>query len=736
MSAPVYIHQEVSGTGNIVAGTGDIRISYQLDAAADAEQRLLRELLEQVRRFWIEDQLQALAPGELILLNRESRPWAVAHPLDDVPAVHDRDRETIAARHSTASVYDDCGRALLILGEPGTGKTVTLLDLTRTLIGRARASERFTEPVPVVLPLSTWPDGSDRFLDWVLVQLGSLYSVGRKSALGLLNNRRLVLLLDGLDEIRPEQRAACIHAVNAFAADPGVPGLVICCRRQEYRELIAESADNRLKLNQAIVLEALTPAQIDAHLAAAGRPLAGLRERLPHDPVLSDLARTPLLLNLMSEAYRDIDAAVLQHHQGDALTGREQQLFNTYIERMFEQKAHGSLPYPPERTLTWLGWLARQTGRRHQTVFLIDKLQPDWLTGPDQRWLYVLISRVLGGLLFGLALGLSEWPDEAFAIRDPGFKLALGLSYGLGAGLLIALVDGLRLRGDPTPARTGPGHFLLWVLLYGSIWGLAAGHPALFLTGRFEATSAAGWGLIGGLLFAVRGRRASAGDDIRTTERLQWVWRDAPSGMLKGLAAGLLGALLLLGVYRIPFGFDGSSVYPVGFIATVALSGLALGALVGGVIGGLRRRTIELRIRPNLGMIRTAANLLLIVPLVVLTGSLSIMALAWLIGESPVTGLTLGLVIGSIIGLIAVLGYGGMDLIRHYTLRALLGWRATAPWRFGDFLDHARQLRLLHKVGPGYAFPHEFFRRHFAALDPQAPGLSRRFEDTSHEQDI
>lgn len=732
MSAPVYIHQEVSGTGNIVAGTGDIRITYQLDAAADAEQRLLRELLEQVWRFWIEDQLQALAPGELILLNRESRPRAVAHPLENVAAVHDRDSETIAAQRSTASLYDDCGRALLILGEPGTGKTVTLLDLARTLLGRARASERFTEPVPVVLPLSTWPDGSDRFLNWVLAQLGSLYSVGRKAALGLLNNRRLVLLLDGLDEIRPEQRAACIQAINVFAADPGVPGLVICSRRQEYRELIAESTDNRLKLNQAIVLDALAPPQIDAYLAAAGRSLAGLRERLPHDPVLSELARTPLLLNLMSEAYRDADPAALQDNQGSALTEREQHLFNSYIDRMFQQRVHGALPYPPERTLSWLSWLARQIGYRRQTVFLIDKLQPGWLPGPGWRWFYALISRGLAGLLFGLALGLSEWPDESFAIREPGFKLALGLLYGLGAGSLIALIDGLRLRDDAAPARTGPGYFLLWVPVYGSIWGLAAGHPALFLTGRFEATSAAGWGLIGGLLFAVRGRRASAGDDIRTTERLQWVWRRVPSGLLKGLAGGLLGALLLLGVYRAPPGLE-SSAYPAGFIATVVLSGLLLGALVGIPVGGLQRRTIELRIRPNLGMIRTAANLLMIVPLVVLIGGLATMALGWWIGESFVTGLTLGLVIGSIIGLLATLGYGGMDLIRHYTLRALLSQSGTAPYRFGVFLNHARQLRLLHKVGPGYAFPHEFFRRHFALL---APDALRRFEDTRHEQDV
>ena len=730
MAAPVYIHQEVIGTGNIVAGTGDIRITYQLDAVADAERRLLRELLEQVRRFWIDDQLQALAPGELILLTKETRPQAVAHPLNSVSAIHDRDRTPIAARHSTVSVYDDCGRALLILGEPGTGKTVTLLDLARALINRVRDSEHFTEPIPVVLPLSTWPDGRDRFLDWVVGQLGNLYSVGRKSALELLQHRRLVLLLDGLDEIRPQQRASCIHAINVFAADPGVPGLVVCCRRQEYRELIAESSDNRLSLNQAIVLEALTLAQIDAHLAAAGQPLAGLRECLPLDPVLSDLARTPLLLNLMSEAYRGIDASVLQHHQGKALVEREQDLFNTYVKRMFEQKTYHAPPYPIEQTLSWLSWLARQTGQRHQTVFLIDKLQPDWLDEIGQRWLYVLISRVLVGVLFGLALALSEWPAKDFTLVDPGRKLALGLLYGVGAGLLIAFVDGFRLRVEAILA--GAGYFPFWVLVYGSIWGLAAG----YLVGHFEPTSAVAWGLIAGLLFAVRGQQSSYSDDIRTTERLQWVWCGVPFGILKGLGGGLLGALLLLGVYRAPPDLQGNSANTLGFILTVAMVGLVLGALVGFLVGGFQRRTIELHVRPNMGMVRTAANLLLIVPLVISISCLSLMLLAELINEPLTTGLTLGLVLGSLVGLLAALGYGGMDLIRHYTLRTLLSLYGLAPWRFGDFLDYARRLRLLHKVGPGYAFPHEFFRRHFATLDPQVPVVLQRLEDTNHETDI
>ena len=51
------------------------------------------------------------------------------------------------------AIYDATG-LLLILGEPGSGKTTTLLDLARTLLDRAENDIK--ERVPIVLNLSSW----------------------------------------------------------------------------------------------------------------------------------------------------------------------------------------------------------------------------------------------------------------------------------------------------------------------------------------------------------------------------------------------------------------------------------------------------------------------------------------------------------------------------------------------------------------------------------------------------
>ena len=52
------------------------------------------------------------------------------------------------------TAFNELGRQLVILGEPGAGKTVTLLQLCRELIAEARTDAH--KPIPIVLALSSW----------------------------------------------------------------------------------------------------------------------------------------------------------------------------------------------------------------------------------------------------------------------------------------------------------------------------------------------------------------------------------------------------------------------------------------------------------------------------------------------------------------------------------------------------------------------------------------------------
>jgi Cdc6-like AAA superfamily ATPase len=68
-------------------------------------------------------------------------------------------------------VFDCVSHSLLILGEPGFGKTVTLLELVRSLLELTGGDD--IQPVPLVLSLSYWSNFPTKPEDWVAHELVS-----------------------------------------------------------------------------------------------------------------------------------------------------------------------------------------------------------------------------------------------------------------------------------------------------------------------------------------------------------------------------------------------------------------------------------------------------------------------------------------------------------------------------------------------------------------------------------
>ena len=93
-----------------------------------------------------------------------------------------------------------------------------------------------------------------------------------------IENNDLILLLDGLDEVKAEHRRACADAINKFRPEYGMTGIVVCSRTREYEELAS-----RLKLNNAVLIQPLTREQIDRYIAAGGPQLAALGNAMRTD---------------------------------------------------------------------------------------------------------------------------------------------------------------------------------------------------------------------------------------------------------------------------------------------------------------------------------------------------------------------------------------------------------------------------------------------------------------------
>lgn len=725
----VHVEQVVSGSGNYVTGTGDITV-VSLSAAAVEAWAPLRELAAQVRQFWVEGVLEKSLDAEARLqLGMERAPDAVEHPWEQVLHVPDREARAVPDGRPVLDVFDDVGQKLLVLGAPGTGKTTTLLHLARQLLQRDAADP--TRPVPVVFNLATWTRG--RPLDvWLTAELRARYGWAEPQGRAWVGARRLLLLLDGLDEVPEPDRAACVAAINAFGEAYGVSGLAVCCRLAEYEALVATGV--RLKLGGAVTLRPLTPGQVDAYLDRYGPRLAALRAVVREDGELRHLAETPLILNVMTLAYAGLSEADLHDPALDTVEERRDHLFQTYVDRMFERRGKRASPWTRAETVGWLGVLAREMRARHTSLFAVESLQPDWLPRPH-RWAYALLTRGMAGLVLGVLLSAAV----LISVERPSLGLfsvfgrAIWMS-GL-AGLLAGAWDGFRL-GDRPPA-TGP----LAVALRAAGLLVTYGLAFTILTVLFGVVRSAealqvafGTGMVFGLWFALffssKGAGRGAGDDIRPAERLEWSWPDARSGLMRGLLAGVgLGIVVVVawafigarsGLLRSVSDWAGATV---GFVVL----GVAVCLPVFGVVGGLRPRRHEDKDRPNAGIrlsIRSALRVsLYAMPVATLAVGMVLTIYDLGDGLAPPWRAVLGggLLVGAVIGV----WYGGVEALRHYGLRLMLRASGRAPLRVVRLLDHAVALVFLRRAGGSYLFVHRFLLDHFAARasgSPAEPG--------------
>jgi MFS family permease/DNA polymerase III delta prime subunit len=703
-----------------------------LPPAEAKERRELSILLDKVKTFWIEGVLEkSVHTIALIDLGKETQAEAVAHAWEQILELPDQSRQTLPPDKKISHIFDELNRALLILGAPGSGKTITLLQLARDLIAQAEQDESFSQPVPVVFNLSTWTKGQP-LVDWLVEELSVKYQIPKRIGRPWLEDNRILPLLDGLDEVKDEVEAAsCVEAINHFGQEYGLSGVVVCSRIEEYTRLPV-----RLKLNGAIRLQPLTLAQVYEYLDAAGSKLDALREALQKDKDLQELAKSPLILGIMSLAYQDVSLDIPTHQSLATTEARRQHLLDTYIERMFKRKGEQTKRYTDEQTKGWLSWLARGMEQHNQSIFLIEQLQPNWLVGQSSSWAYLLTSRIITLLLFGLITGLVFAVSYArllrvtdTLIRGPGGWLIFGLFIGLVAGLLLALIDGIRYhrQHQNVGVETEPDRRQKVFNIVGL--GLLLGVPTGLITWLF-AGPWLGLGLVvatgvgAGLFFGLSEGRASLNRDILTVEALAWSWQRGLKSVLVGLGGGLI-----LGLF---FGWfftqnqDILESYTRSYIARrlgerlfipgVGLFYCLFGGVVGFLFGGLGSNFVETKIRPNEGIRLTLRNALLTGP----GFGLMIMLAGWLIFVplfGVQNGLDVGVGWGLLFALLAFAWYGGIDVIEHYTLRVLLWFQGHTPPHYIQFLDYAAERIFLQKVGGGYIFIHRLLLEHFAEME-------------------
>lgn len=396
-----------------------------------------RRMVGRVRDTWINGILsRSLHKASLITLDLQELPDALENPWHLTVPESQLPTRLLPSGTSIVQVYDKVDGDLLILGEPGAGKTTLLLELTRTLLRRADQDEN--QPIPVVFTLSSWATKQLPLAEWLVEEMFLKYHVPRRVGMEWIHKNQLVILLDGLDEIKQSARTACIQAINLYKDQHEIVPVVVCCRQVDYF-----AVEMRVRLRQAVQIQSLTAEQIDQYIVGMGKQLAAVRSALEEDADLHKMAQSPLMLSILTLTYSSQEKASKGFLLQGSFDTRRRQILACYVQRMLARRVEAR--YTETQTVSWLSWLARQMQQRSQMEFYVERMQADWLSGGrSYNRYYSVVLRVIYGIQGLVVAALFAW------IR--GGKV--GNAFGVGSGLFGQLGAG---NGNTIFAWMAPG---------------------------------------------------------------------------------------------------------------------------------------------------------------------------------------------------------------------------------------------------------------------------------------
>lgn len=512
------------------------------------ESKNRQRLLSRVRAFWITGVLEhSLHNAALITLGLHEQPDAVENPWRLAVQELNLPSHPLPPGIRITQVYDDADGELLILGEPGSGKTTLLLELARDLLDRAERDGSY--PMPVVFNLSSWAVKQQPIIDWLIEELNTKYQVQRELSQSWVQTDQILPLLDGLDEVTPRCRAACVEAINAYRREHSIVSTVVCSRSAEYLALM-----NRALLRTAVVVQPLTKQQIDDYLSKADGKLASVQTALRTNPVLEKFVTTPLILSVLALAYHGKPLEDLP--MIGSSTAQLRQVFATYIERVLQHRRAKS-NYTPRQMVCWLKWLAQQMRQHNLTIFYIEHMQPDWLSDGRSSRSYprIVAGAVIGlflGLISGLLIGIN-WGQIIGSFQGLLVGSFQGLLVGLVGGSLFGAIGGLLFGAFGAPLELvsswmieiKPAEIVDWswvnmqrnilkALYYGCILGLISGVMSSFYDNPLRSSG----GLFGGFFNQLLnelfyGRHSALFDKV-------------PSGIFDGAAIGSITAFVIV----------------------------------------------------------------------------------------------------------------------------------------------------------------------------------------------
>ncbi|MEV6871578.1 NACHT domain-containing protein [Amycolatopsis sp. NPDC051128] len=401
---------------------------------------------------------------------------------------------------------------LVVLGEPGSGKTILVVRLVLDLLAPGR--RKTGDPVPVLLSMASWRPEAEGLASWLEARLivdfpalarraaNTLDADRTTLARTLLERGQIIPILDGLDEMPASARRAAVAEVNRMI-QPG-RRIVLTSRTDAYRDVANPGFGTGVALTAAagIRLDPLPGADAAAYLRrAAGGPSGAQRwddvgaalTAGAGETAVSRGLGTPLMVALARALY-DPGPGITAHaapEPGELLGFSrpeqiEEHLFRGFVGAVYRPRAGAKRRWTAGQAEEWLGFLAHhlerdrrgapgfgwwqlpgvfRTGSQRQTVLVLPVLLVALFAGGTTAVLYGMDGNgVTAGAQVAATAVVVGWVTQRFTGRAGAAVVAA----------LLGWMAGWFTSGEISPLGVpGPGSVVVSLLA-----GLAAGLAA------------------------------------------------------------------------------------------------------------------------------------------------------------------------------------------------------------------------------------------------------------------
>lgn len=350
---------------------------------------------------------------------------------------------------------------LVILGEPGSGKSALSLRLAQKLIEDRRAGA----PVPVVFTLRTWTEPTTGWRQWLTDALTERYPPLRRQRNGditlaheLVIHDRILPVLDGLDELPLKLRAAAVEQL------PSDGPVIMTSTPEGYAGAVQDVGP--VPGATEITLSEVDGRELARYLPQSSHadwtPVVGPSDiENPAATAVREALRTPLMITLARDVHRSTPSKLLKVAAEGSSATVKHYLLNEFVPTVYSKKL---LEPQRKRRRSSREWHTRDQEDRETTrryVRTLARLAADDRSGGVLAWwrLYATVPHGFRTLAIGtfylltglvaaaLAQGAYSWTG------DSGTNMLLVSLPVVAAAAAILAAQSLRDKTLPSPAN-------------------------------------------------------------------------------------------------------------------------------------------------------------------------------------------------------------------------------------------------------------------------------------------